>query len=127
MGGKADRRLAVERYLRGAQRFSHYAVAWRQSIRRRGYPHSRPAELGSRLQRESDSGIGRVQENRPVLRPQCLLAAADRDLWQPVARRASRSGLVQRGHVVVQTSDSTGGLESTVSGGVLQHLEPREL
>src|SRR5439155_16762873 len=73
MGGKADRRLAVERHLRGAQRFSHYAVAWRQAIRRRGYPHSRPAELGSRLQRESDSGSDGFKKTGRFFDPNAFL------------------------------------------------------
>src|SRR5437879_648474 len=44
-----------------------------------------------------------------------------------VPRSASGSGLVQRGHVVVQTSDSEGRLESAVPRGVFQRFEPREL
>src|SRR5262249_10988819 len=127
MGGKADRRLAMERHLQRAERLSCDTVAWPQSVGERGIAHSRPAQLESQLQRAGDSGSGWVQENWPVLRSQCLLAATDRNFRERGARRAFRAGLVQRGHVVVQTSNCKGRLEFAVSGGVLQRFQPCEL
>src|SRR5262249_15993191 len=106
----------MERRPQRTEWLSLFASGWRRSVRQRRDPPTRRAELESRLQTEGGSGYSRVQENRPLFRSQCVLAAVGRDLRKRGARRFNGTSLRRREHVVPEADSSEGALERAVPG-----------